>query len=58
MSTISEEPNITAKVTAKFTDKLTALAIEQFDVGYAAGYEDGRDAVLAEQKTATLVDNT
>jgi hypothetical protein len=57
MSTISEEPNITAKVTAKFTDKLTALAIEQFDVGYAAGYEDGRDSVLAEQKAATLVDN-
>jgi len=57
MSTISEEPNITAKLTAGFTDKLTALAIEQFDVGYAAGYEDGRDAVLTEQKAATLVDN-
>jgi len=57
MSTISEEPNIAAKVPANFVDKLTALAIEQFDVGYAAGYEDGRDAVLAEQKAATLVDN-
>jgi len=51
MSTISDERNIIDKATAK----LTALAEEQFDEGYAAGYEAGRAAALLE--AMALIDN-